>query len=59
MAPRGHLTVAVGMTRLLATKRHTPDPHRPRKRAIQHSEAPAMESKGRGVLDAPLGLSSG
>jgi hypothetical protein len=59
MAPRGHLTVAVGMTRLLATKRDTPDRHRPRKRAIQHSEAPAMESKGRGVPDAPLGLSSG
>jgi hypothetical protein len=47
------------MTRLLATKRDTPDRHRPRKRAIQYSEAPAMELKGRGVLDAPLGLSSG
>src|SRR5437879_3849195 len=28
--------------------------HRPRKRTIQHSEAPVMESKSRGVLDNPL-----
>jgi hypothetical protein len=29
--------------------------HRPRKRAIQYSEALVIEPKGCGVLDTPLG----
>src|SRR5467141_4548912 len=33
---------------------HTLSRHRPRKRAIQYSEAPMMESIGRSVLDTPL-----
>jgi hypothetical protein len=33
--------------------RHTLNRHRPRKRAIQYSETPMMESKSRGVLDTP------
>src|SRR5258705_13536969 len=33
---------------------HTLGRHHPRKRMIQYSETPAMESKSRGVLDTPL-----
>src|SRR5258705_3065912 len=33
---------------------HTLGRHHPRKRMIQYSETPAMESKSRGLLDAPL-----
>src|SRR5882757_1407117 len=33
---------------------HAPNRHRPRRRAIQYSEASVMESKGRGVLDTRL-----
>src|SRR5882762_2589826 len=36
---------------------HTLSRHRPRKRAIQYSEAPMMESIGRSVLDTPLSRS--
>jgi hypothetical protein len=36
------------------TTRHTLSRHRPRKRAIQYSEASVMRSMGRGVLDTPL-----
>src|SRR6267142_4735007 len=34
--------------------RHALSRHRPRRRAIQYSEALVMESKGRGVLDTRL-----
>ena len=34
--------------------RHIPNRHRPRKRAIQYSEASVMESIDRSVLDTPL-----
>jgi hypothetical protein len=39
------------------TRGHTRSRHRPRKRAIQYSRAVVMESRGRGVLDAPLSRS--
>jgi hypothetical protein len=46
---------ALAMT--AATNRDTLNRHRPRRRAIQYSETPMIESKGRGVLDTPLSRS--
>jgi hypothetical protein len=42
---------------LMRSSRQTLSRRRPRRRAIQYSEAPMMESMGRGVLDTPLSRS--
>src|SRR6266849_5114099 len=54
MHDSGVLRRGVVKSRLMTGVRHTLSRHRPRRRAIQYSEALVIEPKGRSVLDTPL-----
>jgi hypothetical protein len=53
MISRPYVIATRWLAMTVVMTRHTLTRHRPRKRTIQYSETPMMESRSRSVLDAP------